>query len=425
MSEKPLLEFDLDCDLSVTWRQFWRSEKFYLEFLREQKDLDIVLGKWEDGGTADTLTRAVECSHPVKVSFPGTPSHTRCFRQQKMKLSNKNSTLTLTENMRFEGIPYSDYFTVETVWHINERVSRNTHDAEIGDISGMCSVKIYTKVEFLKWSMLKGTISSNTESEAREGLQLWHTLASNSLLKSLPKRTQMCNSGSNDQIAKWFSVASLSPRNSVQSLQSMADLAKGELSRQSSVESFGGSGNDSGGGGGGGDNDFNEFSEAMDWDSDSEFFDVEFSKESDTGFPSLASPRPSFQRVSSFRSEASDGSSGSSSTIDDSTFKVLRGALVVVIQFAWWRIRSASIDTWGPLFAPNPSTVARRLVKSLIPITFRGVDCDCSSGSGEGNGVKPTTSLAILTSNPDLFVPVMLVLSLAQVRDTAFANANK
>lgn len=198
-----------------------------------------------------------------------------------------------------------------------------------------------------------------------------------------------------ETIAGWFT--SLSPRNSTHSLLSL--LAKEELSRTESEGTYGDAN-------GGEDVSNGDVSEVSDWESDSDmFFDVELSKESDTGFINQYSSRDRPIRRSDSLFEG-----------DASSVTVLQGALMVVLQFAWWRIKSASIGTWGPLFAPDPSTVARRLFKSIIPITLRGSDYDCRSSASDGHSHGPTsTSLAILTSNPDLFVPTMLVLSLAQV----------
>mmetsp|Transcript_18052 Transcript_18052/g.23439 ORF Transcript_18052/g.23439 Transcript_18052/m.23439 type:complete len:673 (-) Transcript_18052:21-2039(-) len=427
MSDKPIIKFDLSCDLSITWKKLWRDDSFYLDYLREQDDIDIVIGSWSmEGNSSNSLTRQVECSHPVKVSFPGTPSHTRCFRRQTITLSNKNTTLIMNELMRFEGIPYSDYFTVKTKWSINEQtpsLNNNSRDTESGeDMIKICEVSIYVQVEFQKSTWLKGTISSNTESEAKEGLDLWNTKATQYLLtNNFNKSTNQSQSLDIDGIPNWFSPCStISPKPSSQSLQGMNI---GELSRSSSKSSSIGG-----------------FDGRDGWDSDQEFFDVEFTRDSDAGVNLLDHSSHSQNSYSSPYSSHHHGyhPSSSSSHISNnhnegrrnqrkqnlhfdedqniSTMKVLREALSVVIQFAWWRIRSASMDTWGPLFAPDPSTVVKRLIKTLAPITLKSVDFDCRSGSeiDERDGTS-NTSLAILTSNPDLFVPSLLVLSLAQV----------
>ena len=96
--------FDLECDLRLKWRHLWRDDSFYIGFLKEQGDIDIVLGRWERDDSGRALSRSVECSHPVKASFPGMPSHTRCIRRQTAVVSpDATNTLTLTEEMRFEG----------------------------------------------------------------------------------------------------------------------------------------------------------------------------------------------------------------------------------------------------------------------------------------------------------------------------------
>eukprot|EP00614_Pseudopedinella_elastica_P034753 CAMPEP_0172627534 /NCGR_PEP_ID=MMETSP1068-20121228/156765_1 /TAXON_ID=35684 /ORGANISM="Pseudopedinella elastica, Strain CCMP716" /LENGTH=440 /DNA_ID=CAMNT_0013437447 /DNA_START=111 /DNA_END=1431 /DNA_ORIENTATION=- len=193
MSGSTLAEFALPCDLGHVWSVFWRDDTFYKDFLVKQGDIDIVLGRWESaGGAAGSFTRSVECSHPVKVSFPGTPSHTRCFRRQSMKFerdpasTRAGSSLILQEDMRFEGIPYSDFFTVQTVWRCVEPAVSGRGGAHGGAFAldpeaGRCQaveVSVAVGVHFVKSTWLKGTISSNTEAECKEALSLWRSSAS-------------------------------------------------------------------------------------------------------------------------------------------------------------------------------------------------------------------------------------------------------
>jgi hypothetical protein len=124
----------------------------------------------------------------VKVSFPGTPSHTQCFRQQTASLSDgseSNGTrceriFELREQMRFEGIPYSDYFTVTIAWRVEE-LNEALSAASTEVTCSKCRVTVTCEVVFLKSTWLSGTIRSNTESELRDAVLLWQQRAENAL----------------------------------------------------------------------------------------------------------------------------------------------------------------------------------------------------------------------------------------------------
>ena len=89
-------------------------------------------------------------SHPIKVSFPGTPSHARCHRTQTAKISRDETSapraLSLVETQEVTGIPYSDYFSVETSWTVTEAKS----DAPGATGTAVCMVTIHLQIHFCK-----------------------------------------------------------------------------------------------------------------------------------------------------------------------------------------------------------------------------------------------------------------------------------
>ena len=89
-------------------------------------------------------------SHPIKISFPGTPSHARCHRTQVAKLSRDDTgaprALSLVETQEVTGIPYSDYFSVETSWTVTEA----KFDAAGATGAAVCMVTIHLQIHFCK-----------------------------------------------------------------------------------------------------------------------------------------------------------------------------------------------------------------------------------------------------------------------------------
>jgi len=83
--------------------------------------------------------------------------------------------------MRFEGIPYSDYFTVAITWRVEELDEEALLAASTKGTCSKCRVTVTCEVVFLKSTWLSGTIRSNTESELREAVLLWHQRAEQAL----------------------------------------------------------------------------------------------------------------------------------------------------------------------------------------------------------------------------------------------------
>lgn len=74
----------------------------------------------------------------------------------------------MKEMNTFRGIPYADYFSVNTEWIVTCRKEGNSSE---------CSVDIYLELEFYKSTWLQGTIESNTKAELITVYEKWHQLA--------------------------------------------------------------------------------------------------------------------------------------------------------------------------------------------------------------------------------------------------------
>jgi len=117
----------------------------------------------------------------------------------------------------------------------------------------------------------------------------------------------------------------------------------------------------------------------------------------------------------------------------NTSLRLLKEALFVGIEFLNWRMRSLSIRSLRPYFTPAPPMIWRRLLTSLIPMHFKS-----GSGSASPHAVgtrsshssyNPAQSTHLgrdvvatdsfdphgVAARPDLYVPLMLVLTMAQV----------
>jgi len=438
MDETVLVSFELPCDIRSKWRELWRDDSFYLRYMELQGDRDITLSSWAQapgsgsGGDSVTMVREVECSHPVKTSFPGMPSHTRCLKQQTSRVAADGAgggfTLTLTEAARFEGIPYSDYFTVSTFWCVVEVVSA----------APRCKVTVSCRVEFIKSTWLRGQISSNTELELKDAIALWHHLAIEHLAQLARAPRSLAASGAPPTLAS-APPAALGPAPGLRRSQA-SDPALRRDAFMSPV-SEAGSG----------------------WDSDAEFFDAEgeATGEAEGDDDSLdAGPTSPVMLTRSASggvrslgdragSLARDGSGGGGDGELESAGRILREVWWVVTGFGWASVKSLRVATFAPLFSPSPSQLALRLAAALAPVSVARTDLDpclgtggaaagAGGGGGGGGGFGATcgnfaaaapppppsrgqrsSRLAALLlrpgSRPDLFGPVLLCLTLVQV----------
>ena len=145
MPRKLVAEFELDVSLSQFFSYFWDDESpFYDAFMKEALEAigEVRVGAWhatlDDLGAddADSLerTRNVESRHPIRVKFPGTPSHALSIKHQTLRphtplgggggagagaARSEEQQMRLVEESTVRDIPYVDHFSVETVWTVS------------------------------------------------------------------------------------------------------------------------------------------------------------------------------------------------------------------------------------------------------------------------------------------------------------------
>lgn len=132
----------------------------------------------------------MNCMHPVRASYPGAPSHAKCRRRQIKTVVVDSSTnlvnITLDETMDLDGIPYSDYFLVKTVWRISDIPQKNADEK-----APTCLLTVSALVKFMKNTWLKGTIASSSESELKEAINLWKVSALANIEAGVPIAKQL------------------------------------------------------------------------------------------------------------------------------------------------------------------------------------------------------------------------------------------
>lgn len=161
---------------------FWHEKEWYADFMQNKlQDINIYIGEWTEHDDK-SLVRNIKSDHPSKVSFPGLPSHATSMKIQKMRINESQKTLTIIESNNFDGIPYSDYFRVDTVWNVEEIVSMFMGSAE------RCTqISITGEVVFLKSTWLRGSIESNTKAELQSVFSTWEEEA----LSHIKNRSQL------------------------------------------------------------------------------------------------------------------------------------------------------------------------------------------------------------------------------------------
>lgn len=219
MSKGLLCEFLLPIDLDAFLALFWldgvvldtegsggagvgvlTTGSWYERFLCEKlEDLSVSIGEWrcscgspqarkgswECSCGSGRKTRSVRSYHPSKISFPGLPSHAESFKTHTLIVtqSSNSHTATIFECNSFRGIPYADYFTVNTEWTVSYQVSKNETDLP------ECSIKVTLDVNFQKQTWLQGTIESNTKAELLGVFEQWQ----NSMRQSIIEHERMEN----------------------------------------------------------------------------------------------------------------------------------------------------------------------------------------------------------------------------------------
>ncbi|XP_051121248.1 protein VASCULAR ASSOCIATED DEATH 1, chloroplastic [Andrographis paniculata] len=150
--------------------------KFHESFHRKCGDKDFKCTSWvrnENFGH----TRNVSFQHPIKLYFGARFGS--CHETQKYCVY-RNSHLVIETSQDISDVPYSDYFSVEGRWDVEE----DGNDSKPG-----CILRVYTNVAFSKKTMWKGKIVQSTIEECREAYATWTELAHEVLKqKNLEKR---------------------------------------------------------------------------------------------------------------------------------------------------------------------------------------------------------------------------------------------
>lgn len=163
-----ITKFELPVKLDDFCSIFWHEKVWYEDFMENTlKDINVAIGEWKENED-NSLVRHIKSDHPSKVSFPGLPSHATSIKIQKMIMNSEAKSLTIIESNNFDGIPYSDYFRVDTVWLVEEAI------AMIMGSSETCTrVSITGEVVFVKSTWLRGSIESNTKAELQTVYASW------------------------------------------------------------------------------------------------------------------------------------------------------------------------------------------------------------------------------------------------------------
>lgn len=191
-------EFVLPIDTDTFIDIFWSDSSWFNRFLTEKlEDLNVLVGEWEclensnsncDSNNITNKTRNIRSYHPSKLSFPGLPSHAESLKSQIITYVKdaREGKVVIQESNSFRGIPYSDYFSVNTEWiAVSSSKPNSNHDIEGGNIclQQECSVSIYLEMVFHKYTWLRGTIESNTKAELITVYEQWLMLANECITK--------------------------------------------------------------------------------------------------------------------------------------------------------------------------------------------------------------------------------------------------
>ena len=178
-----LKEFILQCDIDTFLKSFWLDNAWYERFLVQKlEDINVHVGEWTTAQEAVGFMRNVRSSHPSKLSFPGLPSHAESLKTHIYQLIDNGNYLTVSikESNTFRGIPYSDYFGVNTEWVVISQNRASSMTSSTGRLDGEgceCSVKIMLDIVFHKSTWLQGTIEANTKAELLDVYELWQSSA--------------------------------------------------------------------------------------------------------------------------------------------------------------------------------------------------------------------------------------------------------
>ncbi len=104
--------------------------------------------------------------------------------------SDKESKVIVKEVNSFRGIPYADYFNVNTEWIVTSAPQPIAPTNNEKPISPFIYVSIYLDFTFHKSTWLQGTIESNTKAELIEVFELWRDTAIASIKAAAEKESR-------------------------------------------------------------------------------------------------------------------------------------------------------------------------------------------------------------------------------------------
>ena len=212
-----LADFELPISSSKFLQIFWIKDDWYKSFLCEQlNDLEVSITSWTVVNE-QKHRRNVRSLHPSQISFPGLPSHAESDKLQTYEIvdgvGSDNLSIIITECDNIKGIPYADYFSVQTEWKIIPNYNSTCNS---------CHIIIQLSFIFHKSTWLQGTIESNSRAEMLRVYELWmkHAMLH---IEDLKNANELIIHSNTEFIPRVESVLQLENRTSVLRL-SCADL---------------------------------------------------------------------------------------------------------------------------------------------------------------------------------------------------------
>jgi hypothetical protein len=295
----------------------------------------------------------------------------------------------------FRGIPYSDYFSVNTEWIVtSSRKEGNNFE---------CSVDIYLEVQFYKSTWLQGTIESNTKAELITVYEKWHQVAKQHLRQRQASNTNPQQSSHSPKLVSQNTKLS---RDLMSALDRKADpdsaflsidedeslgnlinyVSEGQLASKTALSEAKSSASLSS---------LNRTRDDFVYGSDDEllFYDCEEGVERE-----YMSSKSSRMRINPTPQELHDlyaSNSHKLSVEDDQSSRALAvnvvETVIVLAQFSYWKAHRLYMYDLKDLFNINPSDVIARIFNSFFPGWH-----------------------SVILNRPDMYGPILAVFMLPQ-----------
>lgn len=159
------VEAVFDVDPAEFWTIFFSDiSTYYNRFYTFTKCTEYQAEPWSTREGTCCNTRKVSLRMPL--GFPIGPKSTRVFQTQYCRMKSPDVLLYETSSVSAD-VPSSDAFVVNTYWEIVR------HDTN----PNACKVTITIKVVFLKWSLMKSVIESNSLDGTKKSFHSWIAFA--------------------------------------------------------------------------------------------------------------------------------------------------------------------------------------------------------------------------------------------------------